>query len=88
MTELPTYVAMAPEEFLIHRSNGVVSMGSIVDSIRQPGVVGMYNRKPVFLFINAAEKTALESGNIELYSSLRGFKTQFLTNSDPKLPKT
>lgn len=88
MFDFPTYVAMAPEEFLIHRSNGVVSMGAVVDAIRQPGVVGMYGRKPVFLYLNDAEQQLMMKGDIEAIFVLRGYKSSIVTNEPLNLPNT
>lgn len=88
MNELPQYVAMSPDEFKFARGAGNVSIGSIVDAYRQPGVVGMYGRKPVFLFVNDAEKLLLESGDLEGYFISRGYKNAVLTNDPPEGPKT
>lgn len=88
MVELPQYVAMSPESFQFQRGIGNVSIGSIVDHHRQPGVVGMYGRKPVFLYVNDVEKQLLESGDIEGYFVSRGFKNHVLTNKPPEGPKT
>ena len=87
MIEFPNYVCMDSPEFLIRRQQGVVQMGSFVDHVRQPGVVGMYQRKPVFLWNNDKEKTALESGDVEAYFALRGFKNSVMDNNPPELPK-
>jgi hypothetical protein len=87
MAELPQYVAMSPDEYHIHRRNGRINMGSFVDHIRQPGVVGLYGKKPVFLYVNQAEEDALLSGDIETYYKLRGYKTETITNKPPEGPK-
>lgn len=87
MAEFLQYVAMSPEEYHIHRANGNIGMGSFVDHIRQPGVVGMYNRKPIFLYKNQAEQDALLSGDIERYFELRGYKKSVITNDPPQGPK-
>jgi hypothetical protein len=84
MSELPNYVAMSPDEFLNFRANGVVSMGSAMDAYRQPGVVGMWNRKPVFLYANAHEQTLLEGNKLVAYFQRRGFKNYEMTDEPPK----
>lgn len=86
MSELPNYVAMSPDEFLNFRASGVVSMGSAMDAYRQPGVVGMWNRKPVFLYANPYEQTLLEGNKLVEYFQKRGFKNYTMTDDPPKLP--
>lgn len=86
MYDFQSFVAMAPEEFIIHRGNGVVSSGSIVDSYRQPGVLGTYNRKPVFVYVNDRERDAMASGDIEAVFVMRGYKNTVVTNDPPILP--
>jgi hypothetical protein len=78
---------MSPTEFLNNRANGVVSMGSSIDSYRQPGVVGLYHGKAVFLYNNPAEQTLLEGGKLTEYFDLRKFKNYTMTDKLPEFPK-
>jgi hypothetical protein len=80
MMERVGYVAMSPQEFLVHRNNGVVSMGAPVDSHRQPGIVGMYGRKPVFLWNSEEERLLFASERVEEVFALRGYKNYCLTD--------
>lgn len=86
MSELPGYVSMSPQEYLNNRASGVCSMGAQVDSYRQPGVVGMYNRKPVFVYVNDREQAALEGNDLEALFKMRGYKNTLYTNDNPPLP--
>lgn len=87
MCELPNYVCMSSEEFLNFRANGVVSMGSAIDVYRQPGVVGMYGRKPVFLHNNDAEKELLQGNKLTEYLQRRGYVRYEMSNEPPQGPK-
>lgn len=87
MPEFPTFVAMGHEEFIYKRAQGIISLASFVDHIRQPGVVAICNRKPVFVWNNPAEEALLMAGDVEGLFELRGYNRTEVTNDPPEGPK-